>query len=135
MGEVTLKARLHNSARQKTSSPADVEVRGIDLDGETRCVHYRSALDIVAIRMKCCGVYYACKDCHEALADHPAQVWPQAEWGRKAVLCGTCRQEMTIEQYLTSEYRCPSCRAAFNPGCRNHYDFYFARSAGLDERS
>ena len=40
------------------------------MDAETRCVHYRSALDIIAIKMACCGVYYACKDCHAALADH-----------------------------------------------------------------
>jgi len=35
--------------------------------------------DIVAIQMRCCGLFYACKDCHLALADHPIAVWPQSE--------------------------------------------------------
>ena len=101
------------------------EVRGIDLDAETRCAHYRSALDVIAIRMKCCGVYYACKDCHEALAGHAIEVWPKAEWSRRAVLCGVCGEELSIAQYMESGSMCPVCGAAFNPGCRNHYQFYF----------
>jgi uncharacterized CHY-type Zn-finger protein len=102
------------------------EVRGVDLDAQTRCAHYRTPLDIIAIRMKCCGVYYACKDCHEALASHPIELWPQAEWTQPAVLCGACAYEMTISEYMASGNKCPHCRAPFNPGCRNHYQFYFA---------
>ncbi len=102
------------------------EIRGIDLDAQTRCAHFRTALDIIAIRMKCCGVYYACKKCHEALAGHPNESWPQVEWNQFAVLCGTCGYEMTIEEYMASSYRCPNCRAPFNPDCRKHYEFYFA---------
>ncbi|MGC2163432.1 MAG: CHY zinc finger protein, partial [Silvibacterium sp.] len=101
------------------------EVRGIDLDVQTRCAHYRTALDIVAIRMKCCGVYYACKECHEALADHPIEVWPQAEFHQPAVLCGACGCELSIAEYMASGHRCLHCDAPFNPGCRNHYQFYF----------
>jgi uncharacterized CHY-type Zn-finger protein len=101
------------------------EVRGVKLDPQTRCVHYHTAVDIVAIKMKCCGVYYACKDCHEALAGHEIQVWPQSEWMRRAVLCGFCRTELTIDDYMASEHRCPVCSAEFNPGCRKHYHFYF----------
>lgn len=100
-------------------------VRGIDVDPQTRCAHWHSARDIIAIRMKCCGVYYACKDCHDALADHAAAVWPGAEWQTPAVLCGACGIELTIRQYLDSENICPGCGAGFNPGCRNHYHFYF----------
>lgn len=102
------------------------EVRGIDLDKNTRCVHYGTDRDIVAIKMKCCGVYYACKDCHEALADHSSEIWPKAEWDQPAVLCGACQKEMTIHQYMANDSTCPNCGAAFNPGCRNHYHFYFA---------
>jgi uncharacterized CHY-type Zn-finger protein len=75
--------------------------------------------------MKCCGDYYACKDCHLALAAHPIAVWPQSEWDQKAVLCGACGAELTIREYLRCRYRCPHCRAAFNPACRNHHRFYF----------
>ena len=101
------------------------EVRGVNLDPQTRCEHYHGHADIIAIKTKCCGVYYACKDCHNALADHPIRVWPEEEWGKPAILCGACGLELTIHQYMKSESRCPGCWEQFNPGCRNHYHFYF----------
>ena len=105
------------------------KVRGQELDAQTRCAHYRSALDVIAIKMKCCGIYYACKDCHNALADHPIEVWPLAEWNEPAVLCGICGYEMTVEQYLASSAKCPECAAPFNPNCSKHYGFYFETEA------
>jgi uncharacterized CHY-type Zn-finger protein len=48
--------------------PIRLQIRGAEVDKETRCAHYCSPLDIIAIKMACCGVYYACKDCHELLA-------------------------------------------------------------------
>lgn len=101
-------------------------VHGLELDSETRCRHWRSKRDIVAIRMKCCGLYYACKDCHEALAGHPIETWPEAEWGTQAVLCGACGREMSIRDYLGGNDACPNCGARFNPACRHHRHFYFA---------
>lgn len=104
-------------------------VFGVELDPQTRCVHYNSPLDIIAIKMKCCGRYFACKDCHDALADHAIEVWPVAEWDRSAVLCGTCRTELSIRQYLRCSDLCPHCKAQFNPRCRSHYHFYFQTDA------
>ncbi len=101
------------------------EVRGVGLDVQTRCVHYHSAFDIIAIKMMCCGIYYACKDCHEALADHPIKVWPKEKWHCEAILCGNCGAELSISGYMATGYKCPTCSADFNPGCRNHYHFYF----------
>jgi uncharacterized CHY-type Zn-finger protein len=101
------------------------QVRGIDLDGETRCTHWHSPLDIVAIKMKCCGIYHACKDCHDALAGHAIEVWPRAEFDLPAILCGTCGTEMSIRDYLNCADSCPACGAGFNPGCRSHRHFYF----------
>jgi uncharacterized CHY-type Zn-finger protein len=101
------------------------EVRGVDVDAQTRCAHYKTPLDIIAIKMKCCGVYYACKECHEALAGHPLEVWPRKTWDQSAVLCGACGYEMAINEYKSSDSRCPHCSASFNPGCRSHYRFYF----------
>jgi len=101
-------------------------VRGVDVDPQTRCAHYRSAVDIVAIKMRCCGVYWACKDCHEALAGHTIAVWGRGEWDARAVLCGACGLEMTIREYMECESRCTGCGAGFNPGCRGHWRFYFA---------
>ena len=106
-----------------TSRPP--EVHGIDLDPATRCAHYHGPTDIMAIKMKCCGSYYACKDCHADLADHPIEVWPENEWSQKAILCGACGVELTVRQYLNSTSLCPSCRAPFNPKCRRHYHLYF----------
>jgi uncharacterized CHY-type Zn-finger protein len=100
-------------------------VRGLDLDPQTRCAHWHSALDIVALKLRCCGAYYACRDCHDALAGHPAQVWPRADWDAPAVLCGGCGAEMSVAQYLACDDRCPACAAPFNPGCKLHRPRYF----------
>jgi uncharacterized CHY-type Zn-finger protein len=100
-------------------------VLGVNLDSQTRCEHYHGATDIIAIKMKCCGLYYACTNCHAALADHPTALWPQDEWNQPAILCGACGATLTILQYLQSDSHCPACRAQFNPRCRNHYHLYF----------
>ncbi|SRR5579862_3850744 len=107
---------------KSTSSP---QVRGVDVDSQSRCAHYHLPMDVVAIKMKCCGIYYACKECHDALADHDILVWPRKEWDEKAILCGVCGHELTIREYMQSENSCPACTANFNPGCRNHYHYYF----------
>jgi uncharacterized CHY-type Zn-finger protein len=110
------------------SSIAEVRanVRGVDLDPQTRCQHYRGPTDIIAIKMKCCGAYYACKDCHVALANHAIEVWPESLRDEKAVLCGACGAELSIRQYMQCGYQCPGCKAQFNPRCQNHYHYYFA---------
>jgi uncharacterized CHY-type Zn-finger protein len=101
------------------------QVRGLNLDPQTRCEHYHGPTDIIAIKMKCCGHYYACKDCHEVLAGHSITVWPETEWDQPAVLCGACGATLTILQYMRNDPHCPACRAQFNPKCRNHHHFYF----------
>jgi uncharacterized CHY-type Zn-finger protein len=106
-----------------------VTVRGVEVDAQTRCAHYHGATDVIAIKMKCCGVYYACKDCHEALAEHAIEVWPRSEWNELAILCGECGAELSIADYMKCESQCPACDAGFNPGCRNHYHFYFEAEA------
>ena len=110
------------SSRQASTRP---KVLGVDVDAETRCAHWRSPLDIVAIRMRCCGDFYACKDCHDDLAGHAIRVWPRAEWSERAILCGACGQQLTIEAYIGGDHRCPGCGAPFNPGCRHHHHLYF----------
>lgn len=102
-------------------------VLGVNVDPETRCDHYHGPTDIIAIKMECCGLYYACRDCHVVLADHAIEVWPESQWGEKAVLCGWCRTELTIRQYLQCASQCPNCYADFNPRCENHYHYYFGR--------
>jgi len=104
---------------------ARVEIKGQLNDQETRCVHWDSKLDIVAIKFYCCEEYFACYDCHEEEASHYLKTWPKHKFDEKAVMCGSCKHEMSINQYLNSRDRCPSCNAEFNPSCRNHWGRYF----------
>jgi uncharacterized CHY-type Zn-finger protein len=102
-----------------------VPVHGIEVDSHTGCAHYRSALDIVAIKFACCQSYYSCFYCHEAQAGHSARLWSHSQFDQKAVLCGACGAELAIRQYLECRTICPMCQSAFNPRCESHYHLYF----------
>jgi len=102
-----------------------ISVNGVDVDAQTRCAHYHSPVDIIAIQFPCCGDYYSCYRCHEDMAGHPAAKWPRDQFHHNAILCGACGSELTINQYLASRFRCPSCNAQFNEGCAKHYALYF----------
>ena len=95
------------------------------IDSQTRCRHYHGPTDVIAIKFKCCGTYYSCYYCHEEEAGHPPERWGSDERKEKAVLCGGCGTELTIEAYLGCGYRCPACGIAFNPRCEAHYPLYF----------
>lgn len=111
-------------ASDHSESRASPRVLGPVVDEMTRCVHYRTEVDIVAIKFACCNEYYPCHLCHEETADHAAQQWKLSERDREAVLCGACGTELTIASYLaTSE--CPNCGSAFNERCRLHTHLYF----------
>lgn len=101
-----------------------VEVFGATVDDETRCVHYRTEVDVVAMKFACCGRYYPCHLCHAEDADHEAQTWPPDQWSEPAVLCGVCKGELAIEAYLAST-SCPGCGALFNERCAAHRHLYF----------
>ncbi|MBS2970267.1 hypothetical protein J9317_16085 [Metabacillus sp. KIGAM252] len=102
-----------------------VNVIGSLVDNETRCTHYHSPLDIIAIKFWCCKEYYPCHLCHAEHADHKAQVWPAGMFDEKAVLCGKCGNELTINDYLECSSVCPECKGCFNPGCSAHAGLYF----------
>ncbi|MEO7017449.1 MAG: CHY zinc finger protein [Leifsonia sp.] len=101
-----------------------MRIHGQTIDDQTRCVHYGTELDVIAIKFRCCGRYYPCHLCHLEDADHPAEQWPIVERDQRAVLCGVCSTELTITGYLAVS-GCPTCRAPFNPGCRLHLSLYF----------
>lgn len=107
------------------------EVFGVGMDAQTRCAHYHQAVDIIAIKHYCCARYYPCHHCHEELADHPVMVWPGRLFDEPAVLCGICRCELGIGQYLGTD-RCPRCDARFNPGCKLHRGLYFSTAGSGD---
>jgi uncharacterized CHY-type Zn-finger protein len=106
------------------SAASRPRVLGPTVDDQTRCIHYRTALDVIAIRFACCGEYYPCHLCHAETAHHPARQWPVSERTEFAVLCGECDATLTITDYLEAD-ACPACGAAFNPGCKLHTELYF----------
>ncbi|MDN7245021.1 CHY zinc finger protein [Planococcus shenhongbingii] len=100
-------------------------VKGIGVDDETRCAHYHSENDRIAIKFFCCGIYYPCFECHQAVGCGNPKVWPKERFDEKAVLCGACGHELTVQEYLDCSSSCPVCSAGFNPGCSLHKHLYF----------
>jgi len=105
------------------------DVRGVDIGAETRCAHYASERDVVALRFGCCEMYYPCFECHDAVANHEAEPWPAERSDEPAALCGGCGTELTPAAYMAVD-GCPDCDAPFNPGCADHYHLYFEGASG-----
>lgn len=103
-----------------------IDVRGREVGPETRCAHYDTERDVIALRFPCCDDYFPCHECHDAVTSHDSEVWPPDSADAEAILCGCCGARLTIRTYLNCENRCPTCAAAFNPGCRNHAHYYFS---------
>ncbi|WP_293768093.1 CHY zinc finger protein [uncultured Corynebacterium sp.] len=87
------------------------------IDGEGRCAHWHSELDVVANRCATCGEWFACSLCHPA--DHAFGPMPLDQ---PAAMCGACGHTMTYAEYGRA---CPQCGHAFNPGCALHAEIYF----------
>lgn len=102
-----------------------IVIKGKAVDDETRCVHYHSPQDIMSIKFKCCNEYYPCFYCHKEETEHEAEIWKKNEHTTKAILCGVCKNEMAIDQYLNCNHQCPFCSSQFNPNCAKHYQLYF----------
>lgn len=102
------------------------KINGLLIDNESRCQHYHTELDIVALKCFECQKYYACYQCHDSLEDHTFRAYPCQLKEDKVLICGVCRHEMTIKEYQEA-VACPNCHSAFNPACSKHYDIYFAK--------
>ena len=98
---------------------------GVGVDGETRCAHYRSERDIIAIKFKCCGKWFPCYECHAEFAGHAAEVWPRSEFNEAVIFCGGCGHRLTVREYLDCGSVCPRCGREFNPACASHHHLYF----------
>ena len=85
-----------------------VQAQGLLVDHESRCVHYHSDKDIVALQCYECKKYYACYQCHNELESHVFSPYP-----------------LNLKEEYTETGTCPFCNAAFNPACQNHYSIYF----------
>ncbi|KAK6205296.1 uncharacterized protein RJT21DRAFT_14676 [Scheffersomyces amazonensis] len=115
-----------------------VVLRGQLVDKHTRCQHYHSKLDIIAIKYKCCREYYPCFKCHQELAEHKSEIFNKFELysssPEKVILCGNCYSELTFKEYSGTKtvesdsceiQHCIQCKSLFNPKCSLHYDIYF----------
>lgn len=109
------------------NTSSNIIIKAEPVDDYTRCIHYHSPLDIIAIKFKCCNNYYPCYYCHQEEADHASEVWTKNEFNTKAIICGVCKYEMTIDEYLHCNDQCVSCNSKFNPKCTNHHHLYFEK--------
>jgi len=100
------------------------KVYGAVVDEETRCIHYHTDLDIIAIKFKCCGKFYPCYKCHEENEQHEIIRWQKQEFSKPAILCGHCKTILKISEYMGTA-KCPYCGAGFNSRCKAHYHIYF----------
>ncbi|UTR06382.1 CHY zinc finger protein [Alkalihalobacillus sp. LMS6] len=99
-------------------------IKGKVVDQQTRCVHYQTQFDIVAIKFACCGDFYPCYKCHDEAVDHKRKQWKQTEFTQRAILCGACHGQITIHEYVQASC-CPLCQAQFNTNCSLHHHLYF----------
>ncbi len=123
-GTVVVSDKLIWEAESETGP--SVAVHGVEVDPQTRCAHWHGELDIIAIKFKCCGEWFPCFECHASEADHATSLWSEEERDRKAVLCGACGHQLSIQEYFDCDSACPKCESKFNPACVNHYKHYFA---------
>jgi Uncharacterized conserved protein len=121
----SLVAGLHIMTETPLVDGFEVPLRGVGVDSETRCVHYNTRQDVIALRFGCCEQYFPCHACHEAVADHDPVPWPRARFEESAVLCGVCRNTLSAREYLANPLECPICGVKFNPDCQAHHAEYF----------
>lgn len=85
-----------------------IEAQGFLVDKQTRCIHYHSKLDIIALQCYDCKKYYACYRCHDSLENHLFEPYPSSLIQDKPILCGVCLNLLTYKQYKES-LSCPFC--------------------------
>lgn len=104
-----------------------IQIFGQTVDQQTRCKHYHTEKDIIAIKFRCCNKYYPCYKCHSECEDHEIELWKESEFDQLAIVCGVCKIEHTIQQYMNTN-KCINCKSSFNTGCKKHYHLYFEQS-------
>lgn len=116
-----------DNMKLKSLNGNDINLDGLFVDEYTRCEHYHTDLDIIALKFKCCNAYYPCYQCHEQLVTHETQKFNVSAHSEELViLCGYCKLELTFSQYSKSDpVECMNCHKPFNCGCKAHYNLYF----------
>src|SRR5699024_8847876 len=101
-----------------------VKIHVLTVDDESRCTHYHTPLDIIAIKFKCCNKFYSCYKCHNENENHEIIRWEKDEFDEQAIICGVCNQTRSTNDYMLSEV-CQHCSAIFNHRCKYHHHIYF----------
>ncbi|MBM7839726.1 putative CHY-type Zn-finger protein [Alkalihalobacillus xiaoxiensis] len=101
-----------------------INVFGAKVDEQTRCIHYHSERDVVAIKFACCQTFYPCYKCHQDHCSKPLTRWQKDQFEQKAILCGSCQELLSINEYMQVS-SCPACDHPFNPNCSAHFSYYF----------
>ncbi|KAF2001559.1 hypothetical protein P154DRAFT_432584, partial [Amniculicola lignicola CBS 123094] len=98
----------------------------------TQCAHWHFDLDIIAIKHASCQKFDACISCHNASesAHHVPEVWQKDQRDVKAVLCGVCKDLLSVSEYMACGSRCPRCGKGFNSGRKGHWALYFEIGKG-----
>lgn len=125
---LTARPYIERKRRRELSMPtssAAPAINGKLVDEQSRCYHWHSPLDVIALKFKCCEKYYACYSCHHELANHPTQRYDLSiDSNEKLIICGVCKTELCFNEYH-EHMKCPHCKSQFNPACSLHYDLYF----------
>lgn len=98
-----------------------MKIYGIKIDQQSRCIHYHTKNDIVALMCRQCQKFYACYKCHDELNNHTFR--PVYANQVHNILCGNCRSLLKYNQYKLNY--CPYCQHSFNPKCIIHHSIYF----------
>src|SRR5699024_7970441 len=94
------------------------------MDIETRCKSYVSVKDFMEIKFYRCNTFYTFFTGDREQVNHALGNCPKEKFNTKAILCGVCRTEMTIETYMNHN-ACPECGSVYNENCQLHYPIYF----------
>lgn len=98
------------------------KVYGHLTDGQSRCIHYHSVLDVVANKCAICRKFYSCFKCHDDMENHKYGAIPHTE--AASVMCGVCGNQFSYAEYAQMGSSCRVCKASFNPRCALHKDIY-----------
>ena len=110
---------------KKVEDTKNGRIQGKVVDEYGRCEHYYSNTDNIAIKFKCCDVFYPCYKCHTETCDHPIVRWPKENFDDKSIICGVCNNELSFNEYIRCNSICPNCSVRFNPGCVTHSHMYY----------
>lgn len=101
-----------------------VKVYGLFIDNEIWCIYYYLFLDVIVIKFKCCNKYYLCYKCYNEYVFYIIERWVENEFDEKVIMCGVCKYEMCICDYMMVEM-CFCCKVYFNSCCKFYYYLYF----------